>query len=457
MNTPGESTIESIGRYKIEKVLGRGAMGVVYKGYDEGIDRFVAIKTVHRNLLIGEEGADWLQRFRREARAAGRCLHQNIVTIFEFGEQDGMPYIVMEYVEGRELGDMIRGGERLDRKQAIDVVAQVLDALQYAHANAIVHRDIKPGNIIILKDGTVKVTDFGIARIDSTSMTAHGSVVGTPSYMSPEQFTGGEIDRRSDIFSTGVVLFELLTGQKPFPGKSATEVMYKLLNHEPPAVTTLNPTLPIAMNAVVLKALSRNPDDRFATAAEFKSMLQQAAATAPAADDMTVVMPSPPPRPAATPPTPAPGRPAGIDDEATLKMVSDALSYHIGPVAKVVVEQAAKQAASVDSLYDTVATSIANPDERNAFLRGRTGATGVQPTPAPAAPSAPPSALGEISADDIVKVQQELAVHLGPIAKILTKRATKTVGDRNALIRAVAEHIPTDKERAEFFRRLGLR
>jgi serine/threonine protein kinase len=276
VSNSGGSTIESIGRYRIESVLGRGAMGVVYKGYDEGIDRYVAIKTVHRNLLSGDEGADWLQRFRREARAAGRCLHQNIVTVFEFGEQDGMPYIVMEYVEGRELGDIIRGPERPDRGQAVDIISQVLDALQYAHANGIVHRDIKPGNIIILKDGTVKVTDFGIARIDSTSMTAHGSVVGTPSYMSPEQFTGGEIDRRSDIFSTGVVLFELLTGQKPFPGKSATEVMYRLLNHQPPAVTTLNPTLPIAMNAVVLKALSREPADRFATAAEFKAMLQQA-------------------------------------------------------------------------------------------------------------------------------------------------------------------------------------
>ena len=218
-------------------------MGVVYKGYDEGIDRYVAIKTVHRNLLSGEEGADWLQRFRREARAAGRCLHQNIVTIFEFGEQEGMPYIVMEFVEGQELSDMIRARDanNIDRARAVEITAQVLDALEYAHANGIVHRDIKPGNIIILKDGTVKVTDFGIARIDSTSMTAHGSVVGTPSYMSPEQFTGQEIDRRSDIFSTGVVLFELLTGQKPFPGKSATEVMYKLLNHQPPAVDHAEP------------------------------------------------------------------------------------------------------------------------------------------------------------------------------------------------------------------------
>ena len=454
VNTPSGSTIESIGRYRVESVLGRGAMGVVYKGYDEGIDRFVAIKTVHRNLLSGEEGADWLQRFRREARAAGRCLHQNIVTIFEFGEQDGMPYIVMEFVEGRELSDVMRGEERIDRKQAIDIVAQVLDALEYAHANNIVHRDIKPANVILINESTVKVTDFGIARIDSTSMTAHGSVVGTPSYMSPEQFTGGEIDRRSDIFSTGVVLFELLTGQKPFPGKSATEVMYKLLNHEPPAVTSLNPTLPIAMNAVVLKALSRNPDDRFASAADFKTMMRQAAATAPAADDMTVLMPVRPQQPA-PPRTPAASQPAGIDDEATLRMVSDALSYHIGPVAKVVVEQAAKQAASVENLYETVSTSIANADERNEFLRGK--APGAPPA-APARSAPPPRTGGaEISADDIVRVQRELAVHLGPIAKILTKRAAKTVEDRDSLIRAVADHIPSDKERAEFFKRLGLK
>lgn len=450
----GGSTIESIGRYRIDSVLGRGAMGVVYKGYDEGIDRYVAIKTVHRNLLSGDEGADWLQRFRREARAAGRCLHQNIVTIFEFGEQDGMPFIVMEFVEGRELSDIIRG-ERLDRAQAVEIVSQVLDALNYAHAAGIVHRDIKPGNIIILKDGTVKVTDFGIARIDSTSMTAHGSVVGTPSYMSPEQFTGGEIDRRSDIFSTGVVLFELLTGQKPFPGKSATEVMYRLLNHQPPAVTTLNPTLPIAMNAVVLKALSREPGDRFATAGEFKAMLGQAAAMAPANEDMTVLMapPPPPPPPAAKP---DPTESSGIRDEATLRMVSDALAYHIGPVAKVVVEQAAKQAPSVQSLYDTVATSINNPEERNAFLQRRSSSP-----PQPAAPAARTAAAapapGDIAADDVVKIQNELANHLGPIAKILTKRALKDAVNREALVRALAEHIPTDKERAQFFSRLGVR
>ncbi|MGF1625434.1 MAG: serine/threonine-protein kinase, partial [Alphaproteobacteria bacterium] len=447
MNNPGGSTIEAIGRYRIESVLGRGAMGVVYKGYDEGIDRFVAIKTVHRNLLSGEEGADWLQRFRREARAAGRCLHQNIVTIFEFGEQDGMPYIVMEFVEGRELSDIIRGAARVDRKQAVDIVSQVLDALNYAHANGIVHRDIKPGNIIILKDGTVKVTDFGIARIDSTSMTAHGSVVGTPSYMSPEQFTGGEIDRRSDIFSTGVVLFELLTGQKPFPGKSATEVMYKLLNHQPPAVTTLNPTLPIAMNSVVLKALSREPNERFATAGEFKAMLAQAAAMAPADEDMTVLMATVP-APAAAP---APTESSGIHDEATLRLVSDALAYHIGPVAKVVVEQAAKQSPNVESLYDTVATSINNPAERNAFLQRRTA---PQSQPA-AAPQPAAAATAPISADDVVKIQQELSTHLGPIAKILVKRAMKEVNGREALIRALAEHIPTDKERAQFFSRLG--
>ncbi len=450
-------TIETIGRYQVEKLLGRGAMGMVYKGYDPGIDRHVAIKMVHRNLLSGDEAEEWLQRFRREARAAGRCLHQNIVTVFEYGEQDDAPYIAMEFIEGEELADVLKRQKVLERDKAVAIVGQVLDALDYAHAHNIVHRDIKPANIILLPGDRVKVADFGIARIDSTSMTAHGSVVGTPSYMSPEQFTGQDIDKRTDIFSAGVVLFELLTGHKPFPGKRATEVMYKLLNHAPRPVTELNPSLPIAMNAVVLKALSRNPDDRFATAAEFKQMLLQAEATAPAMDDATVLMQAPP-RPTApsapsgqaddsSPFMASPTEETGIRNEETLRQVAEALSYHIGPVAKVVVEQAAKQTEDLGTLYRTVATSIQNADDRESFLsRGNGAAAKAQ---AAAAPAAAPAAVS-ISPDEIVRAQRALAVHLGPIAKVMVKRAVPTAGSFKELCEKLAEHIPNDKERAAF-------
>ncbi|MCB1768246.1 MAG: serine/threonine protein kinase, partial [Candidatus Competibacteraceae bacterium] len=211
-----------IGRYRVMGLLGRGAMGMVYLGHDAAIDRQVAIKTIHRRLLGGEDGIDWLERFRREVRAAGRCLHPNIVTVFEYGEEAGAPYIVMEYVQGREVRDFLKNRQPMPLGNSVAIILQVLRALGHAHAQGVVHRDIKPGNIILLADGMVKVTDFGIARLEmSGSLTQVGTAVGTPGYMAPEQFSGQEADRRADLYAAGVVLFELLTGVRPFPGRGA--------------------------------------------------------------------------------------------------------------------------------------------------------------------------------------------------------------------------------------------
>ncbi|MEI2619585.1 MAG: serine/threonine-protein kinase [Candidatus Nanopelagicales bacterium] len=264
-----------IGRYQLTSTLGRGAMGVVYLGYDEAIDRQVAIKTIHRTLLEGADGTEWLERFRREVRAAGRCLHPNIVTVFEYGEENGVPYIVMEYVQGRELRDYLKDRRPLPLANAVAVVVQVLHALDHAHACGVVHRDIKPGNIILLADGQVKVSDFGIARVEATSgMTQHGMTVGTPGYMAPEQFGGQEVDRRADLYATGVVLFEALTGTRPFAGRSSSELMYKVLHDPPPRVTMVNPRLPPELNAVLDKALAKAPDERFQDANRFIATLE---------------------------------------------------------------------------------------------------------------------------------------------------------------------------------------
>ena len=254
-----------IGRYVIEGVLGEGAMGVVYKGFDPSIRRHVAIKTIHRSLLLKDDGHDFIERFRREAQAAGRLVHPNVVTVFEFGDHEGTPYLVLEFIPGKDLrGVMDEGLIKLETSRAIFL--QILNGLAVAHAAGVVHRDIKPQNIFVMPDGLAKVGDFGIARIDATGLTSTGMVLGTPSYMSPEQFTGGELDHRSDLYAASAVLFEMLTGRKTFTGRTITEVMYAVLEKEPPSADTLASSVSAVLAAVVSKGLAKRPEDRFQSA-----------------------------------------------------------------------------------------------------------------------------------------------------------------------------------------------
>ena len=218
-------TVESIGRYRVDGLLGTGAMGEVYRAYDPVIDRPVAIKVVRTELAAGSGSEQWLQRFRREARAAGRRFHPNIVAILDFGEDAGMPFLAMEYVDGRSLDAILKTSGPLEPARSVAVITQVLSALGFAHQNGIVHRDVKPSNIMVLNSGAVKVADFGIARIDASEFTIVGDLLGTPAYMAPEQFAGAPVDKRTDLFAAGVILFEMLTGVKPFRGKSITEII----------------------------------------------------------------------------------------------------------------------------------------------------------------------------------------------------------------------------------------
>src|SRR5499427_7206035 len=196
--------LTKLGKYEIRRELGRGAMGIVYEGYDPLIKRRVALKTIRADQLTGENAETVIARFRREAQAAGRLNHPNIVSIYDFGEDDGVWYIAMEFVEGRELKDYFQADERFPTKEIVRIMSKLLDALGYSHRLGVIHRDIKPANVILLKDGGVKVADFGIAHIESSSMTQAGTVLGTPSYMSPEQIMGLPIDGRSDLFSAAV-------------------------------------------------------------------------------------------------------------------------------------------------------------------------------------------------------------------------------------------------------------
>ncbi len=269
--------IGKLGKYEIVGELGRGAMGVVYKGFDPAIERYVAIKTVRKDLVAGDEDATVTQveRFKREAKAAGRMAHPNIVGIYEYGEVDETAFIAMEFVEGRSLKDVFDADERFELPTLIRMMTEVLSALEYSHKNGIIHRDIKPANIMITKAGEVKITDFGIARLESSSLTQAGAVLGTPSYMSPEQFMGQQVDARSDLFSAGGVLYQLLTGEKPFTG-SLTTIMHKVLNAQPEAPSLLNVQVPAALDAVAATAMAKRPDDRYQSAAAFARALKEA-------------------------------------------------------------------------------------------------------------------------------------------------------------------------------------
>lgn len=273
--------ISQLGRYEILGELGQGAMGVVYKAKDPLIDRVVAIKTINLGLAL-EEKEEYEGRFYQEAKAAGRLNHPNIVTIYDVGKSGDVAYIAMEFLQGRELRDIMNDDGRLPVDQVLDIVAQVALGLAYAHEHEIVHRDVKPSNIMVVRDGHVKITDFGIARMASSAVrTQTGMVLGSPKYMSPEQVMGKNIDQRSDIFSLGVMLYEMLTGQAPFNGENVNAIMYQTLNAAPPLPNSLNPAVPEMLNFIVAKALAKSVDDRYQNAKDFATDLRACRDTLP--------------------------------------------------------------------------------------------------------------------------------------------------------------------------------
>jgi eukaryotic-like serine/threonine-protein kinase len=267
-----------LGRYQVEKELGKGAMGVVYLGKDPKIGRVVAIKTMALSQEFeADELAEVKERFFREAETAGRLSHPNIVTIFDAGEEHDLCYIAMELLKGKDLIPYTKAGSTLPLEKVVSIVARVADALGYAHKHNVVHRDVKPANVMYeLENDVVKVTDFGIARITDSSKTKTGMVLGTPSYMSPEQLQGKKIDGRSDLFSLAVSLYQLACGELPFKGESMAQLMYKIANEDAPDILKYNATLPPAFVAFLDKAMSKEADQRFQTGEEFAFALRAA-------------------------------------------------------------------------------------------------------------------------------------------------------------------------------------
>ena len=267
--------IETLGRYKILSTIGQGAMGVVYKAVDPMIDRTVAIKTV--NLSLNKDDlAEYEARFQQEIKAAGRLNHPNIVTIYDVGRNENMAYMAMEFLEGRELKDILADGERLAVSSTVDWIGQVAMGLAVAHENDIIHRDVKPSNIMIVRGGLAKITDFGIARMTASAVkTMTGLILGSPRYMSPEQVIGRTLDHRTDIFSLGVVLYETLTSKPPFDGDNVNAIMYATVNHPPPAPSSLNDQVPAMLDLIVAKALAKTVDERYQNMAEFAHDLNE--------------------------------------------------------------------------------------------------------------------------------------------------------------------------------------
>jgi serine/threonine-protein kinase len=456
-------TVQSIGRYRVDGLLGSGAMGEVYRAYDPVIDRPVAIKIVRTELAAGSGSEQWLQRFRREARAAGRRFHPNIVAILDFGEDEGMPFLAMEYVDGRSLDAILKTSGPFDPARSVAVITQVLSALGFAHQNGIVHRDVKPSNIMVLNSGEVKVADFGIARIDASEFTIVGDLLGTPAYMAPEQFAGAPVDKRTDLFAVGVILFEMLTGVKPFRGKSITEIMSFMETRGPEDIRALNPAVPDSLKLVITKALAFDPARRYDDAGEFSKAIVEAFPTR--FDQTSSTEPPVSATPAvtaevrATPPADTTWRPD------LLREIGRDLATFIGPMAAIALRRAIGQTNDVVALYDLLGRQVVNPRDRAEFLgRGQRRAATELTSRSPSLPPAKPEREAEEKRDqpapspglaNIASVETNLARYIGPIAKILIKRELEKHETLSEFYRALAAHIPDERDRENFLRAQG--
>ncbi|MCX7961347.1 MAG: serine/threonine protein kinase [Burkholderiales bacterium] len=276
--------LRKLGRYELRRILGRGAMGVVYEGFDPNLGRRVAVKTILRNAAVDEATAQaYAAQFVREAKAVARLNHPGIVQVHDFGQEGDVAFLVMEFIEGRELRTVLEAKERLEPDEAVRLMTELLDALHFAHEAGVIHRDVKPANIMLDRQGRVKLADFGVARIQDSERSAAGTMVGTPAFMSPEQIQGGKIDRRTDIFSAGVVFYQMLTGEQPFTGAGAWTVAKKIMQDDPAPPSAVVKNVSPAFDSIVARALAKDPAQRFQTAAEFAAALRATRESAPVA------------------------------------------------------------------------------------------------------------------------------------------------------------------------------
>ena len=453
-----------LGKYDIVQVLGEGAMGVVYKGHDPGIDRPVAIKTIRKALMEADAGIDLAARFRNEAKAVGRLSHPGIVAIYEYGEDDATAFIAMEYVQGRDLAQILGATPRLPEGTVIRFMQQLLDALDCAHRAGVWHRDIKPANLIVTTDGLLKVTDFGIARIESAALTQMAATIGTPGYMAPEQYMGEAIDHRVDIFAAGVLLYRMLAGRSPFAADSAEAVMYQVLNKDPEPPSQLpGLALPSSFDPIVARALAKAPQQRFASAREFRDALAERSAlhAGSAADDATVVasLHLPLRRADGQPASGAASRPGSAPpsrwDAASLAPMEAALTRFMGPMARVLVREAARTATDLDALRDALCQHLPDAGDRARFITLLSGfgsaarATGGGTAGSGGAAVATGAAVEvPITPEAAEHARLVLSRELGPIAKVLLKKALAQARSPQHLHELLAQQLDDPAQRA---------
>ena len=469
---------DKIGKYIISSVLGRGAMGVVYKGFDPHIQRLVAIKTVHKSLLGDDGEIDSIAaRFHNEAKAVGRIAHPGIVAIYELGQDESTAFIAMEFVNGRNLEQVLAGTPMLPEAQVLSIMNQLLDALDCAHRNGVWHRDIKPANLLLTADGQLKLTDFGIARIENAGLTQVSSVIGTPGYMAPEQYIGDDVDHRADLFAVGVLLYHLLAGRAPFTGRP-DQVMYQVLNEDaPPPSSVASPARHEAYDSVVSQAMARQLDQRFASAAAFREALAAAARLSDGSDGNATVLVEKAQwlhtitRAKQSQPAPkSQGGQGSVADQSnpshpvypsqwdapTLSRIERSLASYVGPMAKFMVRDAARSCNDLYTLTSALALHIGEGQKRQQFMHeanpssqatplARTVALPLAPTlVAPTAASSRPDV--PLSDDIKAHATQVLTRQLGPIAKILIKRAAERAHGRAQFLDLLLEACPQNDQ-----------
>lgn len=443
---------EFIGKFRIESLLGQGAMGVVYKAVDPDIERTVAIKLVRTDLLEGADRAHYVARFRNEAKMVGRCVHPNIVGIHDFAMHEDNPFLVLEFVDGRHLGRAYRRGTRIDLPTAGRIVLEVLKALSYAHAFGVIHRDIKPANILLTKTDAIKVTDFGISRLLASDATVSSVLVGTPCYMSPEQCLGNAVDARSDIFSMGSILYEMLSGTRCFDAPNFVATAHQILHKDPEPLALLRPDLPPAITGAVATALAKRPEDRFQGAAEMAEALRRALREADAlvgqdGDDAAAVP--------ATAGQPRPAKRATAELEAlggaSLATMERRLAHHLGPMAGFHLRQAMRVSQTPEELGQRLADIIPEEQAReqvraalSQIIASDSGLAMLRlgVATAPLGPGLPASMIDAVT--------KAFTLVMGPIAPHLLRRALLTAMTPAELEAACIGAIKRPEERDRF-------